>query len=146
LNLTLIKCKLKFGEMHPCLLRTQSSHYTALRFAPGEVNPRLYLQNSDTMYNTIVYKVQDTQANMNNHNLIMPDPRPTRADAVTNRELLLSTAPDLFERVGVDVVTMTPIAQEANVGKGTLYRHFNNKNDICQALLDQDMRDLQSRT
>jgi AcrR family transcriptional regulator len=83
---------------------------------------------------------------MDNQNLLMPDPRPTRADAIKNRELLLETAQDLFERDGVEVVTMTQIAQEAGVGKGTLYRHFNNKNEICHALLDQEMFDLQSRT
>ncbi|MEQ8671802.1 MAG: TetR/AcrR family transcriptional regulator [Aggregatilineales bacterium] len=83
---------------------------------------------------------------MNNYNLLMPDPRPTRADAVKNREVLLDTAEMLFERDGVEAVTMTQIAQEAGVGKGTLYRHFNNKNEICQALLNQDMLDLQSRT
>ncbi len=83
---------------------------------------------------------------MDNLDLLTPDPKPTRADAVKNREVLLETAQTLFEHEGVDNVTMTQIAQSAGVGKGTLYRHFNNKNDVCQALLDQDMRDLQATT
>lgn len=84
---------------------------------------------------------------MDDSNLILPgDPRPTRADAIKNREKLLRTAADLFEADGVESVSMTQIAQEAGVGKGTLYRHFADKNEICQALLDAEQRDLQERT
>lgn len=83
---------------------------------------------------------------MDDINLITPDQRPTRADAVKNRELLLQTARRLFAQTSVDCVTMTQIADEAGVGKGTLYRHFTNKNEICEALLDQEMRELQTNT
>jgi AcrR family transcriptional regulator len=80
-------------------------------------------------------------------NLIMPDPRPTRADALKNRELLLQTAQRLFAESGVDAVTMSDVADAAGVGKGTLYRHFpNGKPDLCQVLIDADQRDLQNRT
>ena len=80
-------------------------------------------------------------------NLILPDPRPTRADAVKNRELLLQTAHRLFAENGVDAVTMSAVADAAGVGKGTLYRHFpNGKPDLCQMLIDQDQRDMQNRT
>lgn len=79
-------------------------------------------------------------------NLILPNARPTRADAVENRRLLLDTAAQLFEAQGVADVTMSAIAKAAGVGKGTLYRHFNNKTDLCHALLDQDQRALQDET
>jgi AcrR family transcriptional regulator len=80
-------------------------------------------------------------------NLISPDPRPTRADAVKNRELLLQTAQRLIAENGVDAVTMSDVAEAAGVGKGTLYRHFpNGKPDLCQVLIDADQRDLQNRT
>ncbi|GAB4512374.1 MAG: TetR/AcrR family transcriptional regulator [Anaerolineae bacterium] len=82
----------------------------------------------------------------NNNNLILTDSRPTRADAVKNREILLETASRLFEQHGVEMVSMTQIAQEAGVGKGTLYRHFSSKNELCHALLDQEMRELQETT
>lgn len=78
--------------------------------------------------------------------LIINDAQPTRADAVKNRALLLETARDLFERKGVESVSMTELAQAAGVGKGTLYRHFNNKAEVCYALLDHEQRDLQART
>jgi len=70
----------------------------------------------------------------------------TRADAVKNRALLLATARRLFEEDGVHAVSMSQIAQAAGVGKGTLYRHFDNKTDLCYALLDTEQRELQEST
>jgi AcrR family transcriptional regulator len=83
---------------------------------------------------------------MDNEPLILLEERPTRADAVKNRDLLLRTAAELFQIHDANVVTMSTIAQAAGVGKGTLYRHFASKTDLCHALLDEDQRDLQNRT
>jgi len=80
----------------------------------------------------------------NNSLLLPPDEPPVRADARRNRELLLDTAKKLFEAEGVEAVSMTAIADTAGVGKGTLYRHFDNKADVCNALLDEDQRRLQN--
>lgn len=77
--------------------------------------------------------------------LLLQPSRPQRADAQKNYTLLLETARTLFDEQGVDAVSMSAIADAAGVGKGTLYRHFSNKQDLCQALLDQTQRDLQAR-
>lgn len=77
---------------------------------------------------------------------IVNDPRPTRADAVKNRALLLDTARQLFDAQGVESVSMSAIAEAAQVGKGTLYRHFPSKTDLCLALLDSEQRTLQEQT
>lgn len=71
---------------------------------------------------------------------------PPRADAIRNHALLLETARELFNQYGVEAVTMSQVAQAAGVGKGTLYRHFENKMALCFALLDHDQRQLQEDT
>lgn len=83
---------------------------------------------------------------MDEEKLTLIETRPTRSDALRNRELLLQTAQRLFAERGVEAVTMSAVAEAAGVGKGTLYRHFPSKSELCEELIDADQRDLQERT
>src|ERR1700730_2182874 len=59
--------------------------------------------------------------------------RPLRADAVRNRELLITTAATAFSAHGADV-PLEDIARQAGVGIGTLYRHFPTRESLIEAV------------
>src|ERR1700753_3306842 len=56
----------------------------------------------------------------------------TRADAVRNREKLLTAATELFAAQGTDV-SLDAIAKRAGAGIGTLYRHFPTRHALVEA-------------
>jgi AcrR family transcriptional regulator len=62
--------------------------------------------------------------------------RPPRADAVRNRQLLLSAAAEAFAEQGTEV-SIAEIAHRAGVGKGTVFRHFATKEDLIAAIMGQ---------
>jgi AcrR family transcriptional regulator len=70
---------------------------------------------------------------------------PERRDAAENRARILKAAEDLFAERGVSAVNMADVAQAAAVGKGTLYRNFSNKGDLCLTLLDTQLHDFQEQ-
>jgi AcrR family transcriptional regulator len=57
-----------------------------------------------------------------------------RADARRNRKRILDAARELFAEHGYDA-QIDEIARGAGVGVGTVYRHFPNKEDLLEALI-----------
>ena len=55
-----------------------------------------------------------------------------RRDAEENKRKILATACDLFAANGSDI-SISEIAKTAQIGVGTIYRHFPNKTDLFEA-------------
>lgn len=66
-------------------------------------------------------------------------PRPMRADARRNYERLLAAATQAFSENGASA-SLDDIAKRAEVGPGTLYRHFPTRQDLLEAVLEQWMQ------
>jgi AcrR family transcriptional regulator len=62
--------------------------------------------------------------------------KPLRADARRNREKVLAAARAVFAEQGVDA-QMDDVARKADVGVGTVYRHFPTKEALLSALHDE---------
>jgi AcrR family transcriptional regulator len=77
----------------------------------------------------------------------MPDqehhdrPKRLRADAERNRARLLDAARAAFAS-GAEPVTLEQIARDADVGIGTLYRHFQTREALVEALYRKELADL----
>ena len=59
---------------------------------------------------------------------------PRRADAVRNREAVIAAAEEVFAERGIEA-GIPEIAERAGVGKGTVYRNFETKDDLVSAVL-----------
>ena len=68
---------------------------------------------------------------------------PERADAARNRIKILAAAQRLIERHGIGHVSMDMVAEEAGVGKGTIFRRFGDRASLARALLDERERGFQ---
>jgi AcrR family transcriptional regulator len=69
------------------------------------------------------------------------DPAPLRSDARRNRERIVAAARKLFARDGVEA-SVEDITREAGVGMGTLYRHFQTKDELIDAVLEDALSDM----
>lgn len=67
-----------------------------------------------------------------------------RADARKNYDHLLSVARGVFTEQGADA-SLRDIARRAEVGLGTLYRHFPNREALLEALLRSSFEALATR-
>ncbi|HEY9410822.1 MAG TPA: helix-turn-helix domain-containing protein [Jiangellaceae bacterium] len=70
--------------------------------------------------------------------------RPMRADARRNYERILDVARETFRELGAEA-PMDEIARRAQVGPGTLYRHFPTREDLLAGALHRDMTALIER-
>ena len=68
-----------------------------------------------------------------------------RADARRNQEKLIAVARGAFAERGVEV-TMDEIARRADVGPGTLYRHFPTKESLLAAVYRSEVEGLSTRS
>src|SRR5688572_33033457 len=64
--------------------------------------------------------------------------KPLRADARRNRERIVAAARAAFAEYGLDA-QMDEIARRAELGVGTLYRHFPTKDALVAALVEARM-------
>jgi AcrR family transcriptional regulator len=62
-----------------------------------------------------------------------PAPRKPRADAQRNRERILEIAKEAFTRSGANI-SLDDVARQADVGPGTLYRHFPTRDALLEAV------------
>ncbi|MGO4213836.1 TetR/AcrR family transcriptional regulator [Terriglobus sp. 2YAB30_2] len=70
-----------------------------------------------------------------------PVARKPRADALRNRERILAVAKKAFTRSGANA-SLDEIAKQAEVGPGTLYRHFPTRDDLLAAVYRSEVEKL----
>jgi AcrR family transcriptional regulator len=68
-------------------------------------------------------------------------PRKPRTDAQRNRERILEIAKEAFTRSGADA-SLDDIARDADVGPGTLYRHFPTRDALIEAVYRTEVEKL----
>jgi AcrR family transcriptional regulator len=68
-------------------------------------------------------------------------PRPKRADARRNYEKVIAAARDAFAEGGAET-SLEEIARRAQVGIGTLYRHFPNRQALLEAIYVGEVEEL----
>src|SRR5262245_49731617 len=66
----------------------------------------------------------------------MDESRPLRKDAERNRQRILDAARELVAEVGLDI-SHDDIARAADVGVGTVYRRFPDKQKLIDELFDE---------
>jgi AcrR family transcriptional regulator len=69
------------------------------------------------------------------------DKRPKRADARRNHDKIVAAARDAFAEGGA-ATALDQIARRAEVGPGTLYRHFATRQELLEAVYVDEVEDL----
>ncbi|RNE62271.1 ScbR family autoregulator-binding transcription factor [Cryobacterium tepidiphilum] len=63
-----------------------------------------------------------------------------QARALATREAIIRGAAVVFERLGYGNASLADVAVEANVSKGALYFHFDSKDDLALAVIEEQNR------
>jgi AcrR family transcriptional regulator len=63
--------------------------------------------------------------------------RRTKNDAEKTRDAILDAAEKVFYKHGVTRTSLEEIARQAGVTRGAVYWHFNDKIELCQAMLQR---------
>ena len=58
------------------------------------------------------------------------------------KESLLAVALEIISKQGIYVTTIEDVTEKADVGKGTFYQYFSDKNDLLQQLLKKGLDSL----
>jgi AcrR family transcriptional regulator len=67
-----------------------------------------------------------------------------RTDALTNRARLLAVAQAVFVESGLDL-EVNDVISRAQLGVGTFYRHFGNREDLLREIVTQTVKDAQAQ-
>ncbi|MEO5313759.1 helix-turn-helix domain containing protein [Pseudarthrobacter sp. CC12] len=77
--------------------------------------------------------------------VVAPVTAAERSDAARNRERLLLAARELIEQGGAAALTMDRLAEQAGVGKGTVFRRFGSRAGLMLTLLNDSEAAFQAR-
>lgn len=75
-----------------------------------------------------------------------PKRKKTRGEVRTEatRQALIDAARQVFAEKGMDLTTIDDITNRADVGKGTFYYHFKNKNNLVNELMKSTLDELRA--
>ncbi|KAB7665371.1 TetR/AcrR family transcriptional regulator [Bacillus sp. B1-b2] len=65
--------------------------------------------------------------------------------AVDRKKLILEAAAKSFSMFGYKATTMDQVAKIANVGKGTIYTFFKNKEELFEEIINQLIQEMKER-
>lgn len=76
--------------------------------------------------------------------MVVPKRRSAAGENPEKRRQILEGARRVFSTLGFDAASVSDIAREAGVSKGTLYVYFENKEQLFTALIDQERQLIQA--
>jgi AcrR family transcriptional regulator len=68
--------------------------------------------------------------------------RPAAGHDPAKRKQIIDGARRVFIEMGFDAASMNDITREAGVSKGTIYVYFNNKEELFEALIEEERRSI----